>query len=93
VARHNVERAADGAELDVAYLTRLSDDAVPAIADAVDEVDDPGARASLIAGLSCGADREGAAALNVSVVRAADVRRELRPDGDEAVRTFACRWP
>jgi hypothetical protein len=32
VARHNIERARDGAELDLRYLAGLSDDAVPAIA-------------------------------------------------------------
>jgi len=32
VARHNIERAREGAELDLHYLAGLSDDAVPAIA-------------------------------------------------------------
>ncbi len=35
VVRHDVGRAAVGAELDVSYLSRLSDDALPAIAGAL----------------------------------------------------------
>lgn len=63
VVRHNVERAREGAELDVVYLSELSDDAVPAIADA-----------GLVDALRCGADRTGVAALNVGAARAADAR-------------------
>lgn len=92
VARHNVERAAEGADLDVVYLGELSDDAVPAIADAVDGTDDARVRASLLAGLFCDVDRSGAAALNVSAVRAAEVRRDLRPEID-AGGTTACYLP
>src|SRR5918997_5369859 len=56
VARHNIERARQGADLDIGYLDHLSDDAVPAIGaalddldamdamDAMDAVDDPAAR-------------------------------------------------
>src|SRR6185503_12542824 len=40
VVRHNLDRVADGADLDVGYLRRLSDDAVPAIAAAIDAEND-----------------------------------------------------
>ena len=93
VARHNVERAAEGAELDVVYLTRLSDDAVPAIADAVGATDDRWMRARLMAGLVCGGDREGAAALNVAAARAADVRRDLQPEAGSSAGLTACYRP
>jgi hypothetical protein len=38
VMRHNVERARAGASFDVQYALRLSDDAVPALANSVDEL-------------------------------------------------------
>ena len=93
VARHNIDRAGDGAALDVAYLTRLSDDAVPAIAEAIDEVDDPWVRAQLLAGLRCDVDREGAAALNVSAARAAEVRADLQPEIESTVGLGYCLRP
>ncbi|MGH9276867.1 MAG: DUF4153 domain-containing protein [Acidimicrobiales bacterium] len=66
VARHNIARARDGAELDAEYLAELSDDAVGAIVDAG-------------ATLPCRAGRDGVAALNLSVARAAGTRRALCP--------------
>jgi hypothetical protein len=77
VARHNIERSRHGADLDIGYLDHLSDDAVPAIAAAIDDPDavrDP-ARARLQWALDCHDERQGAAALNVAAARAADARR------------------
>ena len=37
IVQKNVERSANGSELDFAYLADLSDDAIPALADAMDE--------------------------------------------------------
>jgi D-arabinose 1-dehydrogenase-like Zn-dependent alcohol dehydrogenase len=79
VARHNIERARHGADLDTGYLAHLSDDAVPAIASAVESSDDPQVRSHLVAALLCHDDREGAAALNLAAARAADIRRDVLP--------------
>ncbi len=77
VVRHNVGRAAAGAELDVSYLSRLSDDALPAI---VGALGDP-ARGRLDQGLRtavhCERTRTGVARLNLAVSRAAQERAEL----------------
>jgi hypothetical protein len=100
VARHNIDRARAGAELDLHYLAGLSDDAVPAIAaagplddvavtpapqdrhdhrdDRVGQTGRP-AQARPLDALSCGDDERGAAALNLAVARAADVRRDHCP--------------
>lgn len=77
VARHNIERARHGADLDIGYLADLSDDAVPAIAGAVESSDDPQVRSHLVAAVLCQDDREGAAALNLAAARTADIRRDL----------------
>ncbi|HEX9888015.1 MAG TPA: DUF4173 domain-containing protein [Nitriliruptorales bacterium] len=74
VVRHNVARAAEGAAVDVAYLTTLSDDALPALAGAIDAAGDPDLRARLVAALRCGEDRTGVAALNVAALTAASAR-------------------
>ena len=37
IVQKNVERSVDGTELDYAYLATLSDDAIPALAEALDE--------------------------------------------------------
>jgi Domain of unknown function (DUF4153) len=67
VARHNIARGRDGAQLDAGYLVELSDDAVPTLAnDAV-----------LSQLLPCSGDRQGVAALNLAAARAADSRREV----------------
>jgi hypothetical protein len=76
VVRHNVDRAGDGVELDAAYLARLSDDAVPAYADAVRTAPAP-LRAELLSQLPCDEDATGVAALNLSARRAADARDEV----------------
>jgi hypothetical protein len=44
VAAHNIDRAADGAALDVAYLDRLSADAVPTLVAGLDRLRDTDAR-------------------------------------------------
>lgn len=83
VARHNLDRAADGAELDPAYLSELSDDAVPTVAAAWDQADAEG-RAALDAALRCGEDPGGASTLNLAVLRAQAVRASRcdLPTGD-----------
>jgi hypothetical protein len=68
VARHNLARADQGAELDVGYLVGLSDDAVPVLADALD---------GRGGALRCSTPERGAAALNLAVARADDIRDEL----------------
>lgn len=80
VARHNIDRARAGAELDIVYLAELSDDAVPAIVHGlsphgVPEEDAP----LLLAALRCDGDATGVAALNVAAARATDLRRALCP--------------
>ena len=97
VARHNLTRAAAGAELDPAYLSELSDDAVPAVAVAWDEADAEG-RAELRPALRCDEDPTGASALNLAVqradaIRATPLRRAQRgltvPDPRSRWRTAA----
>lgn len=68
VARHNLGRAEQGAELDVGYLVGLSDDAVPVLADALD---------GRSGALRCTPPERGVAALNLAVARADDLRRDL----------------
>ncbi len=75
VARHNLARADQGAELDPAYLAELSDDAVPAVAEAWDEAD-PAERAELRPALRCGSEADGVDALNRAVQRADAIRAE-----------------
>ncbi len=79
VARHNLERARQGADLDIDYLAGLSDDAVPTIADAAGDAIDPGTRDQLIDALPCDDHASGSAALNLATARAADARRDLCP--------------
>lgn len=77
VARHNLDRAQNGAELDIGYLATLSDDAVAEIADTI-EVDADPTRAELLRrALRCGDDADGVATLNLAARRAAEVREEL----------------
>lgn len=75
VVRHNVDRAAEGAELDATYLSQLSDDAVPAYTDAA-RTAPAHLRAELLGSLRCDDDPTGVAALNLSAARAADARDE-----------------
>ena len=67
VVRHNLARAEAGAELDLGYLFELSDDAVPALADGLDD-----GRVAV----RCSPPPHGVAALNLAVARAEDVRHE-----------------
>jgi hypothetical protein len=74
VARHNLERAKDGAELDIGYLSELSDDAVPTIVGAIDRETDPARRAALRRALRCRDTSPGVASLNLAA-RQADAMR------------------
>jgi hypothetical protein len=67
VARHNLDRADQRADLDLAYLDGLSADAVPVLANALDERG---------GALRCSPPPQGVAALNLAVARADDARRE-----------------
>ena len=67
VVRHNLARAQAGAELDLAYLFELSDDAVPALADGLDD-----GRVAV----RCAPPPHGVAALNLAVAHAEGVRRD-----------------
>lgn len=77
VVRHNLDRAADGAELDVSYLTQLSDDALPSIAAALEDSVESPAVAQLRVALRCDIRRGGVARLNLAVARAAAERSRL----------------
>ncbi|MBA2438816.1 MAG: DUF4173 domain-containing protein, partial [Acidimicrobiia bacterium] len=79
VVRHNLDRAAAGAELDASYLAELSDDALPAIAAALDDPLQAAAHGPLRVALGCGDDRIGVARLNLAVARAAAERARLCP--------------
>lgn len=79
VVRHNLDRAAAGAELDASYLAELSDDALPAIAAALDDPLQAPAHGPLRVALRCGDDRIGVARLNLAVARAAAERARLCP--------------
>lgn len=75
VARHNLDRAERGADLDVAYLATLSDDAVRVIAEASLDAD-PVRQSDLAAALRCDEDASGVASLNLAARRAPSLRRE-----------------
>ena len=77
VARHNIERARGGAELDVDYLASMSDDVVPTVVDAIDQEPDAERRADLERALRCDDDVIGVARLNLARERA---------DGERAAR-------
>lgn len=76
VARHNLDRASEGAELDVGYLAGLSDDVLPVLADAIDDETDPIRRDELYLALRCGEDADGVAALNLAARRASGLRAD-----------------
>lgn len=76
VARHNLGRANDGAQLDPGYLATLSDDAVPVITYALEDGTDLTRRVQLRIALRCGDDRRGVATLNRAARRAAALREE-----------------
>jgi Domain of unknown function (DUF4153) len=75
VARHNIERGRDGAELDVDYLAGLSDDAVPTLAA------EPEVSEAFICDGGEDDDRGGVAALNLAVVLAHESRQDLCTGG------------
>jgi two-component system, OmpR family, sensor histidine kinase BaeS len=77
VARHNLDRAREGAELDVGYLATMSDDVVPVVAEAVEVEADPDQRDLLGRALRCDDDVGGVATLNVATRRAAELREDL----------------
>ncbi|MGH9224519.1 MAG: DUF4153 domain-containing protein [Acidimicrobiales bacterium] len=83
VVRRNLGRAAEGADLDVAYFRQLSDDAVPALAAATD----PRLRAGLAATLRCGDPPTGVAAVNLAAARASAARKEACDRDAAAART------
>lgn len=70
VVTHNVDRASQGAEVDTAYLAELSDDAVPAMAAAMEHTADADLRRRLQTALGCDQEPSGVARLNVSRARA-----------------------
>lgn len=76
VVRHNVDHAAHTGRFDPAYLAELSDDAVPALVDALPRLD-PAARGQVVASICRPPSTEfvGWAAFNASRHSAADARR------------------
>lgn len=76
VARHNLERANDGAELDIGYLATLSDDVVPVVTDAINDETDPIRRDELRLALRCGDESGGVETLNLATRRATALREE-----------------
>ncbi|MGI8939269.1 MAG: DUF4153 domain-containing protein [Iamia sp.] len=75
VARHNLDRADEGAELDLGYLADLSDDAVPALAGAAADEQDPVVRRQLLIAVGCDEQTSGVAAVNLAVADASDARQ------------------
>jgi hypothetical protein len=74
VVRHNVERAERGEPFDAAYLVQLSDDAVPALADALRSSRSASVREQLSSVFPCRRESTGVAELNVAARRAAAAR-------------------
>lgn len=74
VVRHNVARAATGAEVDTSYLSSLSDDAVPALVTAAEATDDLVLQSRLVAALDCAQDHAGVARANLAHVLASRTR-------------------
>jgi hypothetical protein len=77
VVHHNITRAEHGHALDAGYLGGLSDDAVPAVVDAIHHSRSGPVRAALRDAFSCESRSSGAAALNVATIRADEARRQL----------------
>ncbi|MDP9331999.1 MAG: DUF4173 domain-containing protein [Actinomycetota bacterium] len=77
VVHHNITRAEHGHEFDPGYLSRLSDDAVPALVDAIDRSPSNVVRAALREAFSCPSRPIGPAALNIATIRATEARRQL----------------
>lgn len=83
VVRHNVDRATREQPVDPAYLAELSDDAVPAMVDALPRLPEA-ERAAVLAAACADGDWpfDGWAAANGSRRRAMDARRQVcRPEG------------
>ena len=78
VARHNVERAARQLAVDPMYLAELSDDAVPALVDALPRLKEP-ERTAVLEAACAGGDwpYDGWAAANTSRRRAMDARQRV----------------
>jgi hypothetical protein len=78
VARHNVERAARQLAVDPLYLAELSDDAVPALVDALPRLKEP-ERTAVLEAVCAGDDWpfDGWAAANTSRWRAGDARQRV----------------
>jgi hypothetical protein len=79
VVRHNVARSTTEVPFDASYLTSLSDDAVPSLEDALDDLDPAGADRTTTA-ICAGGDTDpddGPLAWNLSADRAQDVRDRL----------------
>jgi hypothetical protein len=78
VARHNVERAARQLAVDPLYLAELSDDAVPALVDALPRLQEP-ERTAVLEAVCAGRDWpfDGWAAANTSRRRAMDARQRV----------------
>jgi hypothetical protein len=78
VVRHNVERATRSQAVDPVYLAELSDDAVPALVEALPRLPEP-QRAQVLAAACDEGDWpfDGWAAANTSRRRAADARRRV----------------
>jgi hypothetical protein len=74
VVRHNLDRATGGAELDIAYLAQLSDDAMPAIVGALGDPLQAPIHQPLRPALRCEQDATGVARLNLAVARAVHER-------------------
>jgi hypothetical protein len=78
VVRHNVERGAAGHDVDPEYLTRLSDDAVPTLVDALPLLS-PIARAGALAQICTGTHSRSGLSWNRSTSRASAARERVCP--------------
>ena len=77
-----LERANDGAELDIGYLATLSDDVSPVVTEATGEEADPFRRDEVRLALRCGDERGGVATLTAAAMSAAGSRRSTSPRGE-----------
>jgi hypothetical protein len=77
IVRHNVERAERGMTFDPTYLNSLSDDAVPAIVDAIEHSPSPTVRSELSASFRCDRHHTGVAAFNRAAQRANEDRQRV----------------
>jgi hypothetical protein len=77
IALDIITRAEHGHELDAGYLGGLSDDAVPAVVDAIRRSGSNAVRTALREAFMCTSPAIGAAALNVATIHADTARRQL----------------